>query len=777
MDNLDAQLNDLRKKIEAILYKQQSLNDEVVQLMNEFDRLKAEASGKLTLSKPDEKKETIITRAVEKKVIAAQGAVKEFVSPNSNQDATQKKVGTKPGQNTLEQFVGENLISKIGIIVTIIGVFIGVKYSIDHNLVSPLVRIITGYILGAVLVGISLKLQNRYEAFSNVLMGGGIAVFYFVTYVAYSFYNLLPATLAFIIMLLCTGAAIGASLKYKNQLIALLGLLGAYAIPVLLSDGSGRYYILFSYIAIINVGIMVLSFRQNWKLLFYSAFGLTWMIFLAWFIFTYDPGKHFFMGLFFLLVFFLTFYITFLSYKLIKKEQYDAADVIILLMNSFLFYGIGYGMFDGRQETAQMMGLFTVVNAAIHFCVCLLVKKMQLADKALFYLLLGLVFIFITIAVPVQFDGNWVTLLWAGEAALLFWIGRKQSVGWYEKIAMPLLIIAIISLLQDWDASYRYLQVLGYGNSGVTPFFNINFISSGLILGALTFIVFTEKRTAPSPVFHKDSLVVTFFKGIVPLILLIISYLCLLLEINEYFDVYRVLKGFENESAAIKNLWLMNYSFAFLSVLGLLNQKYFKQRALALINVAAGTIMLAVFVFQGFILLGELRDSYTRQVYNGFEALYLRYICFAFTGIWIWVMREYKSWQLYDGAFTKYFGLVLHATILSVICNEFVHQMDLLGYKNQYKLGLSIICGFYAVLLIVLGIWKKRQYLRITAIVLFGLTLVKLFFYDIAHLSTISKTIVLIILGALLLLVAFLYNKFKDVIVGEAEKIQEDHSS
>ncbi|MGE5108345.1 MAG: DUF2339 domain-containing protein, partial [Sphingobacteriales bacterium] len=193
-------------------------------------------------------------------------------------------------------------------------------------------------------------------------------------------------------------------------------------------------------------------------------------------------------------------------------------------------------------------------------------------------------------------------------------------------------------------------------------------------------------------------------------------------------------------------------------------------KQLAFVNITLGTIVLAVFLVQGFILLGELRDSYAIQKYTSSAALYLRYVCFGFAAAWLIALSRYIKWNLFDSQFHKIFAYILHISILSVICNEFIHQVDLLGYKNQYKLGLSIICGVYALLLIILGIWKKKQYLRIGAILLFGLTLVKLFFYDIAQLPAISKTIVLVILGILLLIVAFLYNKYKHIILGEDTK-------
>ncbi len=74
----------------------------------------------------------------------------------------------------------------------------------------------------------------------------------------------------------------------------------------------------------------------------------------------------------------------------------------------------------------------------------------------------------------------------------------------------------------------------------------------------------------------------------------------------------------------------------------------------------------------------------------------------------------------------------------------------------------------YALLLVVAGIRKKKKHLRAGAIALCGVTLIKLFFYDISHLDTIAKTIVLVCLGVLLLVISFLYNKYRRNIFDEA---------
>jgi uncharacterized membrane protein len=93
-----------------------------------------------------------------------------------------------------------------------------------------------------------------------------------------------------------------------------------------------------------------------------------------------------------------------------------------------------------------------------------------------------------------------------------------------------------------------------------------------------------------------------------------------------------------------------------------------------------------------------------------------------------------------------------------------ISWMDILMFSQSTKLGLSILWGAYALLLIALGIWKNKKHLRVGAIVLFAVTLVKLFFYDIADLDTIAKTIVFVSLGVILLVISFLYNKYKHII-------------
>ena len=140
-------------------------------------------------------------------------------------------------------------------------------------------RIILGYLTEAGLLGFGMKLKKKYENYSAVLVSGAIAIMYFITYSAFSFYDLIPQVIAFVLMVVFTAFTVVAAINYNKQVIAHIGLVGAYAVPFLLSEGSGKVAILFSYMAIINVGILFIAFKKYWKPLYYSSFGLTWLMY------------------------------------------------------------------------------------------------------------------------------------------------------------------------------------------------------------------------------------------------------------------------------------------------------------------------------------------------------------------------------------------------------------------------------------------------------------------------------------------------------------------
>ena len=716
--------------------------------------------------------------------IIPQPEIKKDQNYYSKYEAAESLPPTRAGLN-LEEFVGRNLISLIGIIITIIGVGIGAKYAIDRDLISPATRILLGYLFAAGLFGTAIWLKKKYLNFSAVLMSGALAIMYFLTFFAYSYYTLIPQKFAFLLMLFFTAFTVAAALNYNRQVIAHVGLVGAYAVPFLLSSDSGRADILFGYMTIINFGILAISVVKFWKPLYYSPFIFTWLIYSAWYLANYRAGEHFLLALGFALVFFLTFYLTFLSYKLLAKEDFNAEIVVLVFINSFIFYGFGYAILDSRDGFEPYLGLFTMANALLNFLVAFVIDKYQLGDRKNFYLAIALAVTFLTIAVPVQFEGNWVTLIWTAEAASLFWIGRTKQIALYENLSYPLMFLASISLLNDWQSAF-------YNQAVLNPILNRNFLTTILFAAGFGFITFQhhDKRYKSSV---KD--IDYLLNFIIPTIFLFALYNAFRTEIGVYFFSQLKVATTQYIPSSIFNettfyqidgnvqlynvVWQINYSMFFLTLLSFVNIKKVKSKTLGYINLGLNALILFIFLSVGLYFIGGLRASYLSQIDaeifpRGVFHIFIRYISFAFVAALIYASYEYIKQEFLTRGISRTdldlaFDFILHIALLWIVSSELLNLMDIFGFNDSHKLGLSILWGIYALFLIVLGIIKKKKHLRIGAITLFAGTLIKLFFYDIAELDTISKTIVFVSLGVLLLIISFLYNKYKDLIFETSE--------
>ncbi|MDR1666264.1 MAG: DUF2339 domain-containing protein [Bacteroidales bacterium] len=653
----------------------------------------------------------------------------------------------KPAPSNLERFIGENLINKIGIVITVIGVAIGVKFAIDRQLISPLTRIVLGYLFGAGLLGIAWRLRETYAGFSAVLLSGAIAILYFITYAAYDFYSLIPRLPAFALMLAFTVSISLAAIHYNRQVIAHIGMVGAYAVPFLLSDGSGREAVLFTYIAIINLGILALSFKKYWKTLSYAAFPLTWLIYAIWYFTKFDVDVSFTKALVFSGIFFVIFYLMFLSYRLSQKNRYNAGDIILLLSNAFIFYGFGYSTLSAHAVGESLLGVFTLFNALIHFLVSLWFNRQPPANRNLFHLVAGITLVFITIAIPVQLEGNWVTLAWACEAALLFRIGRTGGAPVYEKMSFPVMLFALFSLIRDWSERGDHL----------TPVFNICFLTSFLFAAAFGWVVLSNRR-------HPAGLPQ---RGWMRLILpsavslaLLSFYMAFFWEIYHYgTDI------FSHNVLHFRNVWLLSYSLFFFAALSAVNILKIKSKSFSKALLGVNVVATLFFLTLGLYALSELRENYLDypDEFSHFN-IGIRYIAYLpAAGMLAVIYRQVHHQTLGIGKLRIPVELFLHLSILWMISSELIHWLDMGGVQS-YKLGLSILWGFYSLALIVSGILKKKKHLRIGAISLFGITLYKLFFYDMQALDTIAKTVVFIALGILLLVISFLYNKYKHLI-------------
>src|SRR6476661_6330479 len=195
-----------------------------------------------------------------------------------------------------EQFMGAKLFAWIGGLALFLGVAFFVKYSFEHNLIPPELRIAIGFVVGAALVVGGLLLKRKENAVTaQTLCATGILVLYAVTfacraYYHFAFFGLIPT---FLLMTLITAVAFLLSVRLNAIIIAVLGIAGGFLTPILLSTNQDNPFGLFGYIALLDIGLLALAQRQRWSALpILGAIGTALMQF-AWVDAYFVPEKYF----------------------------------------------------------------------------------------------------------------------------------------------------------------------------------------------------------------------------------------------------------------------------------------------------------------------------------------------------------------------------------------------------------------------------------------------------------------------------------------------------
>jgi len=780
-------MEEISKETALLLEKLNRLTQRQNAFSQEISELKAEI---LSLSK----KETTSIQIEEKEATPPLPTVEHIASPIASPPTAEKKPFVYPQKpqpslfkSNLEKFIGENLINKIGIAIVILGVAIGVQYSIEHDLISPAGRVALGYLVGLILLLTGLKLKKQYLKFSAVLVSGALAIFYFMTFAAYSFYDLLPQLAAFGMMVGITAATVYAAVVlYQLQVIAIIGLVGAYAIPTLLSNGNGKIEVLFSYMAIINIGILFIAFKKDWARLFHTAFVVSWLAFIAWFDFESNMQHQSGITLGFSALFFGIFHLMLLNHKRASKTPLSYFDTIVLFANAFVFYWICSVVFSNQKSLESYLGLMTIGHALLHTGIGGVMQLKNWGDKALKYISIITVVTLLTIAIPAQFDGHWITLLWAIEAAALFWIGRVKSISAFELLAYPVILLAFLSNSNDLSSGYynfeAYKNLLAFGN--------INFMISLLVAATLGLISFIHIKK-PSAL-QSTSSFMPIINVVLPLFFIISLYAVFVSEIDNFWQQRFYASTIIPKNADpnynnnimdyqlldLNTFWLLNFSLLYVTILGFFSLKWIKKKQVILASFFILLFALALMLTQGLYLLSEFRDSYLAATPNddyprAMWLIWQRYVSIALIGWALFVLYKFAKEESITKQFPKvfkFYEILLATVVIWVASSELITWMSVAKNVDTYRFGMSILWGAYALLLIAFGIWKNKQHLRIAAIALFAITLIKLFVYDVSHLNTIAKTVIFVSLGLLLLIISFLYNKYKHLIGIEKEE-------
>ncbi len=193
-----------------------------------------------------------------------------------------------------EMFMGAKLFAWLGGLALFLGVAFFVKYSFDHGWIPPEVRVALGFVTGAGLIIGGIKLIRKgYTAPAQSMVAAGVVSLYAVTFACNSIYHFafFGTVPTFLLMVLITATAFVLAVRLPAQVVAILGMLGGFLTPVLLSTGVDNPGGLFGYLALLDIGLVAVALRTGWRHLVPLSAGGTVLMMIGWSEKFFTPAK------------------------------------------------------------------------------------------------------------------------------------------------------------------------------------------------------------------------------------------------------------------------------------------------------------------------------------------------------------------------------------------------------------------------------------------------------------------------------------------------------
>lgn len=403
-------------------------------------------------------------------------------------------------------------LTKVGIVILFFGVAFLLKYASETFTVSIEMRLLSVVLGSCILLAIAWWLRSTRSAFSVLLQAAAVGILYLVTFSAMKLYSVISPSVGFLLMFFVSLLAAILSVRQDAKSLAIFGILGGFLAPILASTGSGNHVLLFSYYAILNIGILLIVWFKAWRQLAVMGFAFTFLIFSYWAITRYSSDL-LSSSLPFLLLFFVFYVAVVMINSLRKRWDYQSVldgplvygtPVIAFFIQGFLVEHIDKGL----AWSAIGFGVFYAVITKVWW------KSLSERSVLLRESFLAIACVFFTIAIPLALDYDVSSLLWALEGCGALWLAIRQKRIW----------AAGLGLLAQLGAGVLWLH--NSPASGDIIFLNSGYLSAMVIalVGFFAAVLLRKESgatwTKPYPVYHLSSAVCCwgfvwwFFSGI-----------------------------------------------------------------------------------------------------------------------------------------------------------------------------------------------------------------------------------------------------------------------
>jgi len=640
--------------------------------------------------------------------------------------------------NPVFDFIKQNALTIIGIFTLVLGIGYFVKYAIDKNWIGENARMGIGFLAGFILIITAHFIRKNYTIFSSIITGGGIAVLYFTTTIAFREYHLFTQNIAFVITCAITLLSIFLSYRYNSETLIVFSLFGGFLAPLMISTGQSNYIFLFTYLSLLNIGMLITVYLKNWKSVGWIAFIFTAIYLYFWTIEKTDLTS---------IIFYIVTYIIFYAFALqnyLKTNLLSKLDILMLVLINFSsIIGLVYIFSILRYEPLSIFPLsFAFINVFFAFR-----EYQNKKFERNYSVFSGIAISLLTLAVALQFKTHLITSVWAIEASLLLYIWKKTNHNIFKIFFYLLFPLVILSQIMTWT---EYIN----NEKHLTLILNPVFLTSLVVIASCFFNLILLKKES------KEKSDVEFFENAFKVLCFGVIYFSILFEL-----IYQL----SSQHFVVIITYSFLYSIVFTSLLLILKKRLSISGDLENLLIYGLLFLFIAHITNSQIVLAII----AKEIGLSFYWIHLIYLApLVYLNIKLIPQSEFLKQKV---------GYLLVSIVCILSVSFEIYRIYIFSnnttYQNIFQLQeyfsilyLPIIwavlsCGF-----IFAGLKKNIPELNKIGFGLLGITILKLYLYDVWQMDNVSRIIAFIILGIILLLSSFMFQKFKNMLKNLVEK-------
>ncbi|MCU7616066.1 DUF2339 domain-containing protein [Chryseobacterium sp. PBS4-4] len=622
-------------------------------------------------------------------------------------------------------FLKQNALTIIGIFTLVLGIGYFVKYAIDKNWIGETSRAGIGFLVGVAIIGIGHFLRKNYTVFSSIITGGGIAVLYFTTTIAFREYHIFSQNSGFLITCLITIVSIALSYYYKSETLIIFSLFGGFLAPLMISTGQSNYLFLFTYLSVLNVGMLIIAYLKQWKSIGWISF-----IFTAIYLFFWTMEKAETTAILFYLITYLIFY-AFALQNYFKKNILEQLNILMLVLINFSAVA---GLVHIFNELHFLPGsifpvVFAIINAIGWY------REYQKKNFGINYSVFTSITIsLITLAFALELKTHLITSIWAIEASLLLYIWKKTNHKIFKIFFYVLFPMVILSQMITWA---RYFDA-----ESLAVIVNPVFITSLVVIGSCFMNLYLLKKDS-----EEEKSELEFYENVFKILCISVIYFSILFEIIYHISHERLVFIF-----TIGFLFTIYYLF----ILILFGKKLSITKSLR-------TGMIYIFLLLLFVHIMSSQvatEIISRKIDSGFFFIHLLYIIpFIYLILKILPKSDFIKIHISYWAISLIIVLAFSFELYrSYLLMNADNPDQIYMLQNHYNmLYLPIIWAILASMFIYFGLKKDLPEFNKIGFTLLGIMILKLYAIDVWQMDNVSRIIAFIILGIILLLSSFMF--------------------